>query len=80
MLARCETNDKEKTAAIEEAESRITALTSAIEEGTATSSRLNTEVKNLEHEIAKYQEALDKATAMRQVSLGMRACSKLSHL
>jgi hypothetical protein len=65
----CETNDKEKTAAIEEAESRITALTSAIEEGTATSSRLNTEVKNLEHEIAKNQEALDKATAMRQEEL-----------
>ena len=65
---RCETNDKEKTAAIEEAESRITALTSAIEEGTATSSRLNTEIKNLEAEIAKNQEALDKATAMRQVS------------
>merc|ERR1719248_212434 len=65
----CETNDKEKTAAIEEAESRITALTSAIEEGTATSSRLNTEIKNLEKEIAKNQESLDKATAMRQKEL-----------
>jgi len=65
----CETNDKEKTAAIEEAEARITALTSAIEEGTATSSRLNTEIKNLEAEIAKNQEALDKATAMRQEEL-----------
>jgi len=65
----CETNDKEKTAAIEEAESRITALTSAIEEGTATSSRLNTEIKNLEAEIAKNQESLDKATAMRQEEL-----------
>ena len=79
LAKRCETNDKEKTAAIEEAEARITALTSAIEEGTATSSRLNTEIKNLEAEIAKNQESLDKATAMRQVSLGMRACSKLSH-
>merc|ERR1719261_1209763 len=65
----CETNDKEKTASIEEAESRITALTSAIEEGTAMSSRLNTEIKNLEKEIAKNQEALDKATAMRQEEL-----------
>jgi len=65
----CETNDKEKTAAIEEAEARITALTSAIEEGTATSSRLNTEIKNLEAEIAKNQESLDKATAMRQEEL-----------
>ena len=65
----CETNDKEKTASIEEAESRITALTSAIEEGTATSSKLNTEIKNLEKEIAKNQEALDKATAMRKKEL-----------
>merc|ERR1719484_281741 len=62
----CETNDKEKTAAIEEAEARITDLTSTIEELTATSAKLNTEIKNLEAEIAKNQEALDKATAMRQ--------------
>ena len=56
-LARCETNDKEKTAAIAEAEARITDLTSTIEELTATSARLNTEIKNLEAEIAKNQEA-----------------------
>jgi len=65
----CETNDKEKTAAIEEAEARITDLTSTIEELTAMSARLNTEIKNLEAEIAKNQEALDKATAMRQKEL-----------
>merc|ERR1719271_1486607 len=44
-------------------------LTSTIEELTATSARLNTEIKNLEAEIAKNQEALDKATAMRQKEL-----------
>merc|ERR1719305_1939974 len=65
----CETNDKEKTAAIAEAEARITDLTSTIEEHTATSARLNTEIKNLEAEIAKNQEALDKATALRQKEL-----------
>merc|ERR1719305_113654 len=65
----CETNDKEKTAAIAEAEARITDLTSTIEELTATSARLNTEIKNLEAEIAKNQEALDKATALRQKEL-----------
>jgi hypothetical protein len=65
----CETNDKEKSAAIEEAESRITDLTSSIEEFTATSSRLNTEIKNLEGEIAKNQEALEKATAIRTKEL-----------
>merc|ERR1719261_259696 len=65
----CETNDKEKTAAIEEAESRITALTATIEEATATSARLNTEIKNLAAEIAKNQAALDKATSLRQKEL-----------
>jgi len=65
----CETNDKEKTAAIEEAEARITDLTSTIEEMTAQSARLNTEIKNLEAEIAKNQEALAKATAIRQKEL-----------
>merc|ERR1719271_2362291 len=44
-------------------------LTSTIEELTASSARLNTEIKNLEAEIAKNQEALDKATAMRQKEL-----------
>jgi len=65
----CETNDKEKTQAIADAESRITDLTASIEEGTANSARLNTEIKNLEAEIAKNQEALDKATALRQKEL-----------
>jgi uncharacterized coiled-coil protein SlyX len=65
----CETNDKEKTAAIAEAEARITDLTSTIEEKTATSSRLNTEIKNLEAEIAKNEEALAKATSIRQKEL-----------
>merc|ERR1719399_769498 len=65
----CETNDKEKTAAIEEAEARITDLTSTIEEKTATSARLNTEIKNLEAEIAKNEEALAKATSIREKEL-----------
>merc|ERR1719183_1688948 len=40
-----------------------------IEEMTAQSSRLNTEIKNLEKEIAANQAALDKATALRQKEL-----------
>ena len=40
-----------------------------IEELTAASARLNTEIKNLEGEVAKNQEALDKATALRQKQL-----------
>merc|ERR1719506_1656161 len=65
----CETNDKDKTTAIADAESRITQLTSTIEEDTATSARLNTEIKNLDAEVAKNQEALDKATELRKKEL-----------
>merc|ERR1719183_2181654 len=69
MACWCETNDKEKTKAIEEAEAHITDLTTMIEELTAASARLNTEIKNLEGEVAKNQEALDKATAIREKQL-----------
>jgi hypothetical protein len=65
----CQTNDKDKTTSISDAESRITDLTSTIEEKTAESARLNTEIKNLDAEVAKNQEALDKATALRQKEL-----------
>merc|ERR1719262_924450 len=49
----CTTNDKDKTTSIADAEARITALTASIEELSAASSRLNTEIKNLEAEVAK---------------------------
>jgi len=65
----CQTNDKSKTASISDAESRITMLVASIEEDTAASSRLNTEIKNLDHEVAKNTEALDKATALRKSDL-----------
>merc|ERR1712176_542897 len=65
----CETNDKEKTKAIADAEAKIADLTVKIEELTATSARLNTEIKNLEKEVAKNQEALDQATAIREKQL-----------
>merc|ERR1719450_1906460 len=48
----CQTNDKDKTTSISDAEAHITDLTSTIEEATASSARLNTEIKNLESEIA----------------------------
>merc|ERR1719298_131516 len=69
MACWCETNDKEKTKAIADAEARIEDLTSSIEEMTAASARLNTEIKNLEKEVAENQAALDKATAIRQKQL-----------
>merc|ERR1719291_868599 len=69
MACWCETNDKEKTKSIAEAEVHIEDLTTKIEELTATSSRLNTEVKNHEKEVAGHQQALDKATALREKQL-----------
>merc|ERR1719199_1273530 len=65
----CQTNDKDKTTSIDDAESSITDLTATIEEATATSARLNTEIKNLASEIAKNQAALDQATSLRQKEL-----------
>merc|ERR1712127_174060 len=59
----------EKTKAIADAEAKIEDLTSKIEELTALSAQLNTEIKNLESEVAKNQEALDKATAIREKQL-----------
>merc|ERR1719194_250386 len=64
-----ETNDKEKTKSIADAESRIADLTAAIEEGTAQSAKLNTEIANLQKEIAKNGQALDTATALRTKQL-----------
>merc|ERR1719353_63844 len=69
MACWCETNDKEKTKSIADAEARISSLTTKIEELTASSARLNTEIKNLEKEVAENQAALDKATAIRQKEL-----------
>merc|ERR1712217_122685 len=65
----CDTNDKEKTKAIADAEAKIVDLTVKIEELTAASARLNTEIKNLEKEVAANQEALDQATAIREKQL-----------
>jgi hypothetical protein len=65
----CETNDREKTKAIADAEAKIADLTVKIEELTAASARLNTEIKNLEKEVAANQEALDQATAIREKQL-----------
>jgi len=65
----CTTNDKLKTKSIADAEQSISDLTVAIEGFTATSARLNTEIPALEGEVAKNEDALEKATAMRKKEL-----------
>jgi len=61
----CETNEKEKTKAIADAEAKINDLNVQIEELTAASTRLNSEIKMLETEVGKNQDGLSKATGMR---------------
>jgi len=65
----CTTNEEEKTQAIAAGETRDNDLVAAIEELTANSARLNTEIQNLNKEIAKNEEALDSATALRRKQL-----------
>merc|ERR1719247_2192944 len=61
----CETNDKEKTKAIADAEAKIKDLNILIEELTAASVRLNKEIKTLDKDVSAHQESLAKATALR---------------
>merc|ERR1719409_1231054 len=65
----CETNDKKKNKPIHVADAKLADLPTKIEELTALSARLNTEIKNLEGDVAKAQDALDKATAIREKEL-----------
>merc|ERR1719223_1979912 len=69
MTCWCETNDREKTKAIADAEAKIEDHGVKIEELTARSGKLGVEIKNLEKEVAKNQKALDKATEIRQKEL-----------
>jgi len=69
MACWCTTNDKEKTKAIDDAEAKLEDLADKIEELTALSARLGTEIKNLEGEIEKNQEALAQAKSMREKEL-----------
>merc|ERR1740138_271327 len=66
MACWCETGEREKTKAIKEAEARIEALKSKIEELTALSAQLAAEIKETEAEVAENQDALDKATTIRE--------------
>merc|ERR1719487_553526 len=65
----CETNDKEKTKAIADAEAKLTNLQAKIETLTAQSAQLNVELEGLEKEVAANQKSLDVATALREKQL-----------
>jgi len=65
----CTTNEKEKTKQIADGEGRIEDLSHAIEDLSANSARLNTEIEMLNKEVAKNDEALESATALREKQL-----------
>jgi len=65
----CETNDKEKTKAISDGEARILSLNAKIEELTGKSARLNEEIKTTTAEVAKNEEGLNTAAALRTKQL-----------
>merc|ERR1719169_317842 len=69
MVCWCETNDKEKTKSIADAEQHLADLTASIEELTAKSARLSTEISNLNKEVTENGQALSTATALRQKEL-----------
>jgi hypothetical protein len=66
MACWCETNEKEKTAAIKFAETKIEELSAFIEEGTAHAAQLTSEIAQLKEDIAAIQESIDKAVAIRE--------------
>merc|ERR1719398_111686 len=61
MACWCKTNDKEKSQSIKDAEAKIASLNARIEENTGKAASLNTEIKNLEKEVAKNTESLAQA-------------------
>lgn len=62
----CETNDKEKTKSIADANGRINELTAAIEGFTAKTSQLESEIEKLNKEVAKNTDSLSQNEAIRK--------------
>merc|ERR1719199_2094886 len=70
LVCWCETNEKEKTRAIEIANQMITDHTATIEETAAKNAQLTTDVAQLKKEIAENTAALEQATALRTKESG----------
>merc|ERR1719440_276304 len=66
MVCWCETNDKEKTAAIANAESSMSDLESEIQSRAARSGELATKIEAMKRELAENKKSLKEATALRE--------------
>eukprot|EP00933_Yihiella_yeosuensis_P031680 TRINITY_DN2524_c0_g1_i1.p1 TRINITY_DN2524_c0_g1~~TRINITY_DN2524_c0_g1_i1.p1 ORF type:complete len:657 (-),score=219.88 TRINITY_DN2524_c0_g1_i1:220-2190(-) len=65
----CKKNGDEKAKAAAEAGARIKRMKARIVELKATSARLEVEIKNLGKDVKKYEEAMDKAMAIRKKTM-----------
>jgi len=66
MVCWCETNEKEKTKAIQDADAKDKALTSEIESRSARLGSVTTEIDSLKKEIGELTESLKTATSIRE--------------
>merc|ERR1719453_2674639 len=66
MSCWCETNEKEKTAAVAAAKKSIDELTADIETGTAKSAEIKATLVKLDKSVKKNTEALKSATGLRE--------------
>jgi hypothetical protein len=68
MVCWCETNDKEKTKAIKDADAKDTQLTSEIESRAAAFGTLSTQIKTTQTEVSDLKKALAEATSIRETA------------
>merc|ERR1719171_1314283 len=66
FLCYCQTNTKDLTASIEEAQMHITELEAGIKELSGSNAQLEQEIKDLGDDLAESTKAVDEATAQRQ--------------
>lgn len=66
----CNTNDREKSKAVEEAQAAITRLEATIQEATAASAELEVDIKKTREDLAANKDSLEKATAARRKDSG----------
>jgi len=66
MACWCETSEKEKKKAIEDADTKITELESEVGSGAARDGELATKIEHLKQELAEMKESLAKAMAIRE--------------
>eukprot|EP00746_Dinoflagellata_sp_MGD_P155199 gnl/MRDRNA2_/MRDRNA2_85246_c0_seq7.p1 gnl/MRDRNA2_/MRDRNA2_85246_c0~~gnl/MRDRNA2_/MRDRNA2_85246_c0_seq7.p1 ORF type:complete len:647 (-),score=232.91 gnl/MRDRNA2_/MRDRNA2_85246_c0_seq7:118-2058(-) len=69
MVCWCETNDKEKSAAVKLAGQRIEQLGSDIESYSAKATQLTTDIEALKEQVEELDQSLDKATEVRDKEL-----------